>query len=219
MIYIHLRNFFSCFVTTYSYTIVKNIRWIIFLLLYFHWKRLHSWLQQLFVFNDDTSSNAWCSMDVAVFSRPSILGGSSLVLSSGWPCKALSMLVWASLVLSPLLLVWFCIERDLLCWVFWALPLVVVFSNLLLVLGLDACSLILSRQSRLTFSWLSLLPPWKNSLLMLMIPTAIGIVRTYVELVWTYVIVNWLILWQNALYLYSGRSRMCLVLQGTRVQV
>ena len=30
---------------------------------------------------------------------------------------------------------------------------------------------------------------------------------------------NWLILWQNTLYLYLGRSRMCLILQGTRVQV
>ena len=26
---------------------------------------------------------------------------------------------------------------------------------------------------------------------------------------------NWLILWQNALYLYLGRSRMCLILQET----
>ena len=30
---------------------------------------------------------------------------------------------------------------------------------------------------------------------------------------------NWLILWQNTLYLYLGRSRMGLILQGTRVQV
>ena len=37
----------------------------------------------------------------------------------------------------------------------------------------------------------------------------------------TYVTIlcNWLILWQNALYLQFGRSRMCLILQKTRVQV
>ena len=28
-------------------------------------------------------------------------------------------------------------------------------------------------------------------------------------------ILNWLILWQNTLYLYLGRSRMCLILQET----
>ena len=43
-------------------------------------------------------------------------------------------------------------------------------------------------------------------------------VRTYVShLLGTYVTIlcNWLILWQNALYLYLGRSRMCLILQET----
>ena len=43
-------------------------------------------------------------------------------------------------------------------------------------------------------------------------------VRTYVfHLLRTYVILlcNWLILWQNVLYLYLGRSRMCLILQET----
>ena len=42
--------------------------------------------------------------------------------------------------------------------------------------------------------------------------------RTYVvHFLRTYVILlcNWLILWQNALYLYLGRSRMCLILQET----
>ena len=44
------------------------------------------------------------------------------------------------------------------------------------------------------------------------------IVRTYViHLLGTYVTIlcNWLILWQNALYLYLDRSRMCLILQET----
>ena len=44
------------------------------------------------------------------------------------------------------------------------------------------------------------------------------LVRTYVfHVLRTYVILlcNWLILWQNALYLYLGRSRMCLILQET----
>ena len=43
-------------------------------------------------------------------------------------------------------------------------------------------------------------------------------VRTYVfHMLRTYVIIlcNWLILWQNALYLYLGRFRMCLILQET----
>ena len=47
-------------------------------------------------------------------------------------------------------------------------------------------------------------------------------VRTYViHLLGTYVTIlcNWLILWQNALYLYLGRSRMCLILQETLFQV
>ena len=47
------------------------------------------------------------------------------------------------------------------------------------------------------------------------------IVRTYViHLLGTYVTIlcNWLILWQNALYLYLGRSRMCLILQETVFQ-
>ena len=46
-------------------------------------------------------------------------------------------------------------------------------------------------------------------------------VRTYVfHLLETYVNIscNWLILWQNALYLYLGRSRMFLILQETRFQ-
>ena len=44
------------------------------------------------------------------------------------------------------------------------------------------------------------------------------IVRTYVShLLRTYVTIlcNWLILWRNTLYLYLGRSRMCLILQET----
>ena len=43
-------------------------------------------------------------------------------------------------------------------------------------------------------------------------------VRTYVfHLLRIYIILlcNWLILWQNALYLYLGKSRMCLILQET----
>ena len=47
------------------------------------------------------------------------------------------------------------------------------------------------------------------------------IVRTYViHLLGTYVTIlcNWLILWQNTLYLYFGRSRMCLILQETVFQ-
>ena len=50
----------------------------------------------------------------------------------------------------------------------------------------------------------------------------IHMVRTYViHMLGTYVtnLCNWLIFWQNALYLYLGRSRMCLMFQGTRVQV
>ena len=46
-------------------------------------------------------------------------------------------------------------------------------------------------------------------------------VRTYViHLLGTYVTIlcNWLILWQNALYLYLGRFRMCLILQETLFQ-
>jgi len=84
-------------------------------------RRLLSWLQQWFIFIDDTSSNARCSIDVVVFSRPSVPGGSFLVLSSGQSCKALPVLVWAFLVLSPLLLVWSCIKWGLLCCVFRAL--------------------------------------------------------------------------------------------------
>ena len=48
------------------------------------------------------------------------------------------------------------------------------------------------------------------------------IVRTYViHLLGTYVTIlcNWLILWQNAFYLYLGRSRMCLILRETLFQV
>ena len=44
------------------------------------------------------------------------------------------------------------------------------------------------------------------------------IVRTYViHLLETYITIlyNWLIFWQNAFYLYLGRSRMCLILQET----
>ena len=43
-------------------------------------------------------------------------------------------------------------------------------------------------------------------------------VKTYViHLLGTYVTIlcNWLILWQYALYLYLGRSRMCLIIQET----
>ena len=46
-------------------------------------------------------------------------------------------------------------------------------------------------------------------------------VRTYViHLLGTYVTIwcNWLIFWQNALYLYLGRSKMCLILQETLFQ-
>ena len=37
----------------------------------------------------------------------------------------------------------------------------------------------------------------------------------------TYVAIlcNSLIFWQNAFYLYLGRSKMCLMLQGTRFQI
>ena len=48
------------------------------------------------------------------------------------------------------------------------------------------------------------------------------IVRTYViHLLGTYVTIlcNWLIIWQNALYFYLGRFRMCLILQETLFQV
>ena len=47
------------------------------------------------------------------------------------------------------------------------------------------------------------------------------IIRTYViHLLGTYItsLCNWLILWQNAFYLYFGRSRMCLILQETLFQ-
>ena len=47
------------------------------------------------------------------------------------------------------------------------------------------------------------------------------IVRTYViHLLETHVTIlcNWLIFWQNTLYLYLGRSRMCLILQETLFQ-
>ena len=40
------------------------------------------------------------------------------------------------------------------------------------------------------------------------------IVRTYVT-----ILCNWLIFWQNALYLFLGRSRMCSILQETLFQV
>ena len=46
-------------------------------------------------------------------------------------------------------------------------------------------------------------------------------VRTYVfHMLGTYVTIlcNWLILWQNAFYLYFGRSRICLILQETLFQ-
>ena len=46
-------------------------------------------------------------------------------------------------------------------------------------------------------------------------------VRIYViHFLGTYVTIlcNWLILWQNALYLYLGRFRMCLILQETVFQ-
>ena len=49
----------------------------------------------------------------------------------------------------------------------------------------------------------------------------ISVVRTYViHLLRTYITIlyNWLIFWQNALYLYLGRSRMCLILQETVFQ-
>ena len=46
-------------------------------------------------------------------------------------------------------------------------------------------------------------------------------VKTYViHLLGTYVTIlcDWFILWQNAFYLYLGRSRMCLILQETVFQ-
>ena len=49
----------------------------------------------------------------------------------------------------------------------------------------------------------------------------ISVVRTYViHLLGTYVTIlyNWLIFWQNTLYLYLSRSRMCLILQETVFQ-
>ena len=52
--------------------------------------------------------------------------------------------------------------------------------------------------------------------------TTYVIIRTYVfHRLGTYVTIlcNWLIFWQNALYLYLGRSRMCLILQEIRFQV
>ena len=48
------------------------------------------------------------------------------------------------------------------------------------------------------------------------------IVRTYViHLLGTYVTIlrNWLIFWQNTLYLYLDKSRMCLILQETLFQI
>ena len=46
-------------------------------------------------------------------------------------------------------------------------------------------------------------------------------IRTYmIHLLGTYVTIlcNWLIFWQNAFYLYLGRTRMCLILQETLFQ-
>ena len=60
-------------------------------------------------------------MVVAVSSRPLIPSDSFFVLSSGRSCRVLPKLVRAFPVLSPLLLVWFCVKQDLLCLVFWAL--------------------------------------------------------------------------------------------------
>ena len=48
------------------------------------------------------------------------------------------------------------------------------------------------------------------------------VVRTYViHLLGTYVTIlcNWLTLWQNVIFLYLGRSRMCLMFERTRFQV
>ena len=42
----------------------------------------------------------------------------------------------------------------------------------------------------------------------------IHLLRIYVT-----ILCNWLILWQNTLYLYLGRSRICLILQETLFQV
>ena len=53
------------------------------------------------------------------------------------------------------------------------------------------------------------------------LPLNVVFVRTYVShLLGTYVTIlcNWLILLQNTLYLYFGRSRMCLILQETAFQ-
>ena len=52
-------------------------------------------------------------------------------------------------------------------------------------------------------------------------PTLTNYVRTYViQLLGKYVTIlcNWLIIWKNTLYLYLGRSRMCLILQETVLQ-
>ena len=42
---------------------------------------------------------------------------------------------------------------------------------------------------------------------------------SYLLVTYVNILCNWLILWQNALYLYLGRSRMCLILQETSFQV
>ena len=44
----------------------------------------------------------------------------------------------------------------------------------------------------------------------IVMPYVIHLLRTYVT-----ILCNWLIFWQNALYLYLGRSRMCLIFQET----
>ena len=61
-----------------------------------------------------------------------------------------------------------------------------------------------------------------ESIAQLSILNHLNVVRTYViHLLGIYVTIlcNWLIFWQNALYLYLDRSRMCLILQETRFQV
>ena len=56
-------------------------------------------------------------------------------------------------------------------------------------------------------------PSFLPSFLLLLLLLPIMLIRTYVfHMLRTYVMIlcNWLILWQNALYLYLGRLRMCL---------
>ena len=58
-------------------------------------------------------------------------------------------------------------------------------------------------------------------MLLVFLLTSVKFVSTYaIHLLGTYITIlcNWLILWQNALYLYLDRSRICLILQETVFQ-